>query len=143
MELKANGFNVADNHWLLDRFISVSYYALINYENVIPTPDKLSDSCTWHDVESLPKLIFDHNDIVGKALQTLRNNIDQKLVGMNLLPKKFTMKDLQQVYEAILGTKIRRTTFQRKMLSLNILKRHEKFYSGSANKAPYLYSFKK
>lgn len=141
--LKANDFEVPDDHWLLDRFISVAYYALINYENVIPKPDGLSDSCTWYDIDALPELIFDHNAIVAKALQTLRNNLDQRLVGMNLLSKKFTMKDLQQVYEAILGTKLRRTTFQRKILSLNILKRHGKYYSGSANKAPYLYSFKK
>jgi 8-oxo-dGTP diphosphatase len=51
------------------------------------------------------------------------------------------MKKLQSVYEAILGEKLRRTTFQRKMLSLRILIRHEKQYSRAANKAPYLYSF--
>ncbi|HEX5154262.1 MAG TPA: NUDIX domain-containing protein [Parafilimonas sp.] len=141
--LKANGFDVHDDHWLLDRFISIAYYALINYESVVPQPDALSDSCTWYDADNLPELIFGHNAIVEKALQTLRNNLDQRLVGINLLPKKFTMKDLQQVYEAILGKKLRRTTFQRKMLNLDILKRHGKFYSGSANKAPYLYSFKK
>ena len=141
--LKANGFDVKEDHWLLDRFITVAYYALINYEHVVPTPDALSDSCTWYDVDSLPRLIFDHKEIVEKALQTLRNNLDQKLVGMNLLPAKFTMKELQQVYEAILGVSIRRTTFQRKLLSLGILKRHGKHFSGSANKAPYLYSFRK
>ena len=141
--LKANGHVVNDDHWLLDRFISIAYYALINYENVVPKPDALSDSCTWYDIDDLPELIFGHNAIVEKALQTLRNNINQRLVGINLLPQKFTMKDLQQVYEAILGEKLRRTTFQRKMLGLNILKRHGKYFSGSANKAPYLYSFKK
>jgi len=141
--LKANGHNPADDHWLLDRFITVAYYALINYEHVVPRPDALSDSCIWYDVDALPALIFDHKEIVAKALQTLRTNLDQKLVGMNLLPARFTMKALQQVYEAILGGPLRRTTFQRKMLSLGILKRHGKHFSGSANKAPYLYSFKK
>jgi hypothetical protein len=62
-------------------------------------------------------------------------------VGGNLLPKKFTMNELQKVYEAILGIKLRRTTFQRKMLAANVLKRHEKQFSGKAHKAPYLYSF--
>ena len=88
-------------------------------------------------------MAFDHKEIVAKALQTLRSNLDQKLVGMNLLPARFTMKELQHVYESILGEKLRRTTFQREMLSLDILKRHEKHYSGKAHKAPYLYSFKK
>ncbi|WP_153799921.1 NUDIX hydrolase [Foetidibacter luteolus] len=141
--LYANGHNVPDNHWLLGRFITIAYYALINYEHVKPTPDALSDSCTWYDVDDLPALMLDHKDIVTKALQTLQANLDRKLVGMNLLPARFTMKALQQVYEAILGEPIRRTTFQRKMLSLGILKRHGKHFSGSANKAPYLYSFKK
>ncbi|MEO7992322.1 MAG: NUDIX domain-containing protein [Chryseolinea sp.] len=141
--LEANGIGPEDNHWLLDRFISVAYYALINYKNVIPKPDALSDSCKWYSIDKLPKLIFDHADIVAKAIETLRDNLDRKLVGMNLLPKKFTMKELQQVYEAILGTKLRRTTFQRTMLASDILVRHEKQYSGGAHKAPFLYSFKK
>ncbi len=141
--LKANDRNTKNMQWLLDRFISVGYYALINYENVIPQPDALSDSCQWYSIKKLPKLILDHKLIVDTAIQTLRNNLDRKLVGGNLLPEKFTMKELQQVYEAILGTKMRRTSFQRKMLSSEILKRHEKRFSGKAHKAPYLYSFKK
>ena len=80
--------------------------------------------------------------MVDKALETLRENLDRKLIGMNLLPKKFTMKDLQKVYEAVLGQKLRRTTFQRKMLGMDILDRHEKLFAGGAHKAPYLYSFK-
>jgi 8-oxo-dGTP diphosphatase len=141
--MKANGYDIKDDHWLLDRFISIAYYALVNYEKVTLKPDALSDSCTWYDISDLPELIFDHSEIVSKALNTLRNNINQKLVGINLLPPKFTMKALQHVYEAILDEKLRRTSFQRKMLSLGILKRHGKHYSGNAHKAPYLYSFKK
>jgi hypothetical protein len=53
------------------------------------------------------------------------------------------MKDLQNLYETILGEKFRRNNFQRKMLSFNILERHEKLFDGSANKAPFLYSFVK
>lgn len=138
--LEASVSDVEKYNWLLDRFISVAYYALINHENVVPQPDALSDSCTWHAVDNLPKLIFDHNSIVEKALQTLRENLERKLFGMNLLPPFFTMNELQKVYEAILGEKLRRTTFQRKILSLGILKRHEKQFLGKAHKAPYLYS---
>ena len=141
MILTSNGYALDYAPWMLDRFISVSYYALINYDNVVPQPDVLSDSCDWYAIDALPKLILDHSDIVHKALQTLRENLDRRLVGMNLLPSLFTMKELQKVYEAILGEKLRRTTFQRKMLSLGILKRHDKQYSGKAHKAPYLYSF--
>lgn len=141
--IKANGYELKDeSHWMLDRFISVAYYALINYNEVDPRPDALSDSINWYAIEELPPLIQDHREIVEKALATLKENLDRKLVGMNLLPEKFTMKELQQVYEAVLGEKLRRTTFQRKMLNLEILERHEKLFLGTAHKAPYLYSFR-
>lgn len=139
--LEANGLTPDSSYWMLDRFISIAYYALINYNDVVPKPDALSDEINWYELEELPPLMLDHSEIVARALQTLRENLERKLVGVNLLPKKFTMKELQNVYEAILGQPLRRTTFQRKMLSLGILQRHEKRYSGRAHKAPYLYSF--
>ncbi len=141
--LKANGHSVDASYWMLDRFFSIAYYALINYEEVDLKPDFLSDSIEWYGLDELPPLMQDHQEIVDMALQTLRDNLEKKLIGGNLLPERFTMKELQKVYEAILGEKLRRTTFQRKMLSLDILQRHEKRYSGKAHKAPYLYSFKK
>jgi ADP-ribose pyrophosphatase YjhB (NUDIX family) len=141
--LVENDFEVPDSYWLLDRFISVAYYALINYDEVAPRADALSDSINWYSIDALPTLMMDHNEMVKMALETLKRNIDEKLIGMNLLPPKFTMKQLKEVYEAILGEKLRRTTFQRKMLSKDILERHEKLFQGTAHKAPYLYSFKK
>ncbi|EMS34777.1 Nudix-like regulator [Mariniradius saccharolyticus AK6] len=140
--LEANGYTLPEDYWLLDRFVTVAYYALIDYEKVTLNPDSLSDSMAWYDVNALPELILDHRQIVEKALQTLRFNLDRKLIGGNLLPEKFTMNELQAVYEAILGEKLRRTSFQRKMLSMEILERHEKRFSGKNHKAPYLYSFK-
>jgi 8-oxo-dGTP diphosphatase len=140
--MEANGHAPPPSHWMLDRFISIAYYALINYEQVVPRPDALSDSIGWYALDELPPLILDHALIVEKGLRTLRDNLERKLVGVNLLPAKFTMKELQHVYEAILGEPLRRTTFQRKMLSLGILQRHGKQYSGKAHKAPYLYSFR-
>ena len=140
--LEANGLDPGKCSWLLDRFISVAYYALINYLEVDPKPDQLSDSINWYSLDRLPPLMQDHQRILAMALQTLKDNLDRKLVGVNLLPGQFTMKELQRVYEAILGEKLRRSTFQRKILSMEILTRHEKKYTGKAHKAPYLYSFK-
>jgi len=140
--MEANGFGTVDRHWMLDRFVTVAFYALINYNEVDPKPDALSDSINWYAIDELPPLIMDHRAIVEKALETLKENLDKKLVGMNLLPEKFTMKELQQVYEAVLGRPLRRTTFQRRILHMDILERHEKLFSGKAHKAPYLYSFK-
>lgn len=140
--LEEQGHQVED-HWMLGRFITVGYYALINYESVTPTPDALSDSIDWYDYDQLPELMMDHRELVEKALEHLRIHLDHKLLSFNLLPNKFTMKELQQVYEAILGEELNRANFQRKMLSLGILQRHDKLYTGGSHKAPYLYSFKK
>ena len=140
--LEENGMDLKTNQWMLDRFLTVAYYALINYDEVTPRPDKLSDSINWYSIDELPALMMDHKKIVEKALQVLRENLEKKLIGMNLLPPKFTMKQLQQVYEAILGENLRRTTFQRRILSMDILERHDKLFQGKAHKAPYLYSFK-
>lgn len=78
---------------------------------------------------------------VKKGLKRLRADLDEKLVGFRLMNETFTMADLQKLYEAVFDKKLVRTNFQRKMLSLNVLERLEKHYTGKAHKAPYLYKF--
>jgi hypothetical protein len=90
----------------------------------------------------MPPLIQDHTRIVEKALDTLRSNLDHKLIGFNLLPQDFTMGDLQKLYETILDKKLIRPAFQRKILALGILERVAKKWTGAAHKAPYLYRFR-
>lgn len=140
--LTENNLDLEQYQWMLGRFLSIGYYALINYEEVSLKPDELSDSINWYSIDELPPLMMDHKEMVEKALEVLRVNLNRKIVSANLLPHKFTMRQMQEVYEAILGEKLRRTTFQRKMLSMEILVRHEKLFQGKAHKAPYLYSFK-
>jgi len=139
--LQANGTDPEDVPWMLERFVSVGYYSLIDYTKVQPTPDELSDSLEWYPVEELPELQFDHEKIVQKALSVLRQNLDTILVGVNMLPERFTIKELQKVHEAILGAPLNRSSFQRRMLASGRLVRHEKHYTGGSHKAPYLYSF--
>ena len=88
-------------------------------------------------------MIQDHKKIVHKALETLRENFNKKLIGFKLLGDKFTMNELQKLYETILGVKYRRTSFQRMILNLKILKQVDTKKTGAAHKAPYLYTFKK
>jgi hypothetical protein len=140
--LKSKGMNPGADHWLLKRFVSVGYYALIDFTKAVPSPDLLSERCDWYDLASLPPLMLDHRAMIEKALETLRTNLDRKLIGFNLLPETFTMGDLQSLYETILGEKLNRTSFQRKILSLDILERLEKKWTGGAHKAPYLYRFR-
>jgi 8-oxo-dGTP diphosphatase len=139
--LEALGADAEDGSWILQRFISVAYYALVNYAVARPRAGFFDSEYRWAPVGELPELIFDHAQIIRKAQETLRVMLDHKLVGSNLLPETFTMNELQHLCEAILGRPLLRANFQRKMLSLDILERLEKRFGGGAHKAPYLYRF--
>ncbi|QKZ11366.1 NUDIX hydrolase [Spirosoma sp. KUDC1026] len=139
--MQGKGLTPTDDHWLLRRFVTVGYYALLDFTKASPIPDALADHCEWWELSSLPTLMQDHRYIVEKALDTLRANLDRMLGLASLLPETFTMGELQSLYETILGQKLHRSGFQRKMLSLDVLERIEKKYSGGAHKAPYLYRF--
>jgi ADP-ribose pyrophosphatase YjhB (NUDIX family) len=139
--MNSSGIHLIPDHFLLNRFISIGYYALIDFSKATPMPDAFSDSCEWYDLGSVPQLIFDHDSILQKALHTLRTSLDEKLIGLNLLPETFTMNEFQNLYETILGEKIARSNFQRKVLGLHILRRLDKKITGGAHKAPYLYCF--
>ncbi|MCZ2083405.1 MULTISPECIES: NUDIX domain-containing protein [unclassified Kaistella] len=139
--LKNKNIDVSKDHWILQRFITVGYCSLIDFSLVDTFPDAFNESCAWFEVSDLPKMAFDHNEIIAKGLEHIRKNIDTQMVASNLLPEKFTMKELQTVYETVLGEKFRRNNFQRKILAENSLERLEKFFDGSPNKAPYLYRF--
>ena len=142
--MQVNGLDIGENHWILERFVSIGYYALVDFSKVITKVGDFDESCDWYDIHQLPPaLAFDHAEIIKKALETLRFMLDTKLIGFNLLPETFTMKELQCLYETILDKPLRRDNFQRKMLSMNILERTEKLFTGAANKAPYLYRFRR
>jgi 8-oxo-dGTP diphosphatase len=130
--------------WFLGRFISTGYYALVEYTKVNPVPDDFSSRCNWCDVDSLPdNLIADHTQIIRKALETLRQQIHFQPIGMNLLPRKFTISEIQSLYEAITGTKLDRRNFLRRISGYKILIRLPDKRTGTAYKAHYLYSFDK
>jgi ADP-ribose pyrophosphatase YjhB (NUDIX family) len=139
--LRKDGIELKDDHWLFRRFVTVGYYALVEYSFVDPKPDSFSEFCTWRDVDDLPELMMDHSQIVKKALETLRLHLNYQPIGYNLLPAKFTMPQLQKLYETILDQRLDRRNFQRKILSYGILKRLEEVKKGGAHKAPFLYSF--
>ncbi|MFI5161047.1 MAG: NUDIX domain-containing protein [Sphingobacteriales bacterium] len=141
--MMANGIVPGDDHWLLQRFISVGYYALVDFTKVNPMPDKIFDNCDWYPISCIPKLMQDHNQIIKKALESLRRDLDNRLVAFNLMPGEFTMNNLQTLYETILDKKLLRPAFQRKMLSLGVFERVAKKWTGGAHKAPYLYKFSK
>ena len=127
--------------WLYDRFVTIGYWALVEFSRVVPSPDELSSECRWWNIDAVPTLILDHNAILEKALQSLQQHVSDFPIGRELLPPKFTMPDLQSLYETILNKKLDRRNFQKKMLSLNILERTGERKQGGAHKAPFLYRF--
>ncbi|EOZ93613.1 putative Nudix-like regulator [Indibacter alkaliphilus LW1] len=133
---------VSDHIWL-DRVVSVGYYALVDYEKVFPTPDRFTESCDWVDLDDVPELLFDHNEILTKALKALRLELSFQPIGLNLLPDKFTMPDMLRMYEAILDKKIDPRNFQKKILKTGIVIRLPEVKKGVAHKSPYLYKFDK
>ncbi len=128
--------------WFSQRFVSIGYYALVDYEKVgTAIPDATSDKCDWYSVSDLPHMLIDHRHIVETALHQLKLELNYQPIGLNLLPKEFTMPELQQLYEAVLGKPLDRRNFRRKILSFDILTDTGKRRKGGAHKAPILYKF--
>ena len=130
-----------DDLWHKQRFVSVGYYALVDHTQVTPVLDVYSDVCEWVPVDKLPNTIMDHGEILKKALTALREQISYKPIGYNLLPETFTMPELQALYKAILGQKLNRGNFYRKIMRYNILIKQAESRKGGAHKAPNLYRF--
>ena len=133
----------SSNSWIMERFITVGYWALVEFSKVTPRADWLSEDCQWWEIDRIPKLIYDHNTIVTKALEALRFSLNDHPVGYNLLPEKFTMPEFQTLYETILDESLDRRNFQKKMIALDILEKLPERKTGGAHKAPFLYRFDK
>jgi 8-oxo-dGTP diphosphatase len=140
-DLLLSGATFPAESWFNQRFISVGFYALVEFSQVQPRPDALSDVCEWVNLDEIGTLMMDHSEILNKALETLRLQLTFQPIGYNLLPEKFTMSELRILYETILGKELDRRNFQRKILVYNILTRLDEVRQGVAHKAPGLYKF--
>lgn len=136
-------YNLADAEWITDRFVCIGFYALVEISKVTPQVGELDDYLEWRGIKNIPEMIHDHNEILQYALEAIRQNLDQKLIGFNLLSEIFTMREVQELYEAVYDKQFSMNNFQKKVLELNVLERLEKKFTGAKNKAPYLYRFKK
>ena len=126
----------------VDRTISVAFYALINIEN--HNTDLIQDhEAEWFSISKMPKLIFDHNEMVDHAVRRLRYRTSTKPVGFELLPEKFTMRQLLELYEAILDKELDKRNFISKINSLDILIKLNEKDMLSSRKGSYLYMFDK
>jgi 8-oxo-dGTP diphosphatase len=122
----------------VERTVSVAYFALINVEDY---DHKISKSfeTQWFAMHELPKLLFDHGSMVEMAIQHLRYKASQHPIGFELLPEKFTIPQLQNLYEAIFGTELDKRNFSRKLLSTNLLIKLDEKQKGFSKKGAYFY----
>jgi 8-oxo-dGTP diphosphatase len=104
------------------RVITVAYYALIASDKYSLVAGADAAEAHWYAANNLPPLAFDHRSIFDYALERLRNKLEYTTVGFQLLPEKFTLGELQAVYEAILGRRLDKRNFRRKLALLGILK---------------------
>ncbi|HMH31573.1 MAG TPA: NUDIX domain-containing protein [Puia sp.] len=130
-----------ENNWLTQRMVSIGYYALIEFSKAEIKPDILYDEFSWYPVTGLPQLLFDHNEMAEKALSTMRNQLYLQPIGYNLLPEKFTLPEIQVLYETILGKELHRRNFPNKLMSLGILIKLDEKRNIGQHRSPYLYKF--
>ncbi|WP_149274767.1 NUDIX hydrolase [Pareuzebyella sediminis] len=123
-----------------ERTISVAYYALID---IASHDDDLIriDSAQWFSLKNAPKLIFDHHRMVERAIARLQRRALGKPIGFELLPEKFTMRQLQKLYEAILDKKLDKRNFINKFNSLDILVKLDEKDMSMSRKGAYLFQF--
>ncbi|MEW2922782.1 MULTISPECIES: NUDIX hydrolase [Flavobacteriaceae] len=124
------------------RTISVSYYALIDVESHKFDGIQI-DSARWFELNEAPNLIFDHNEMIQRAIARLRRRALTNPIGFELLPEKFTMRQLQNLYESILDKKLDKRNFINKINSLDVLIKLDEKDMTVSRKGAYLYVFDK
>ncbi len=131
-------FSAPDRH-PQGRVISTAYYSLVNIQD---HQLKLAhNELHWHPVKEIPTLAFDHDQILSTCLTRLREKIQEYPIVFNLLPEKFSLRELQSLYEAILDTKMDRRNFRKKFLMMNWLLDIDEYEENVSHRPSKLYRF--
>lgn len=122
------------------RVVSIAYFALIKIDDYTPSLMK-EHSAKWFDIRSIPSMIFDHKKMIALARERLRQKVANHPIGFELLPEKFTLPQLQNLYEAIYETTFDKRNFSRKILALNILVKLQEKEKLFSKKGAFYYRF--
>ncbi len=125
------------------RVITIAYYALVNAGNYALNPGFTASDAKWFNIQEIRKLPYDHNKILDAGFNHLKHKVRHEPIGFNLLPKKFTLHDIQQLYEAILETSLDKPNFRRKLLKMNLLVPCDEKQKDVSHRAASLYRFDK
>jgi 8-oxo-dGTP diphosphatase len=126
-----------------ERVVTVAYYALVNLAGHAVQASTDARSAAWFSVNDLPKLAFDHRRILDVALDRLRGKVRYQPIGFELLPEKFTLRQLQHLYEIILDRPLDKRNFRKKVLSMGIIKETNEIETDVAHRAARLFRFDK
>lgn len=124
------------------RVITVSYYTLVRKEMIAPEAGSFAKNVVWRSIKRVPPLAFDHNQIVKKATEDIRDRIYQNDIAQQLLPKKFTLRQLQNLYEVVLNTEFDKRNFVKRIKKDEELIPLQEKQKGVMHKPAQLYSFK-
>jgi len=125
-----------------ERVLSVAHYALINVEDYDRELVQ-KHNAYWRNINDLPNLIFDHDQMIKAALKRLRRKALTEPIGFNLLPEKFTLPQLQTLYEAIYGKTIDKRNFRKKIQTMYFLEKSEEKDKTNSKRGAFLYTFNK
>ena len=123
-----------------ERVISVAYYALININEY----DKRlveQHNAHWVNIDEIPKLIFDHEEMVVKARQAMQKKASSEPIGFNLLPELFTLPQLQSLYETIYGEAIDKRNFRKRIAEMDYIEKTDKIDKTGSKRGAILYRF--
>jgi 8-oxo-dGTP diphosphatase len=126
-----------------ERVVTVAYYALVNLAGHAVQASTDARSAAWFSVNDLPTLAFDHRQILDVALERLRGKVRYQPIGFELLPEKFTLRQLQHLYEIILDRPLDKRNFRKKVLSMGIIKETNEIETDVAHRAARLFRFDK
>lgn len=142
--------DLKDQDWLRSfradpemRVITVAYYSLVKMEDYEPMPSSFAGRVSWVDISEIPQLAFDHNCIVDMALSVLRDELDSHHIGFELLPEKFTLTQLQKLYEIILDKKLDKRNFRKNIKKLDHVVALDEKQQGVLHKPAQLYKYER
>ncbi|MCF6313567.1 MAG: NUDIX hydrolase [Verrucomicrobiales bacterium] len=124
-----------------EHVVTIAYYSLVNLIEHAPQAATDARNAAWFALDDLPELAFDHDLILAKALERLRGKVRYQPIGFELLPEKFTLSQLQSLYEIILESKIDKRNFRKKVIKLGILIETGEVEQDVAHRAARLYRF--
>lgn len=124
-----------------ERVVTVAWYALVRLSDHRVKAATDARDAAWYGMQELPSLAFDHDEILKQAYHRLQNKVQYEPIGFELLPVKFTLTQLQNLYEIILNRSLDKRNFRKKILSLDVLEELDEVEADVAHRAARLYRF--